>query len=158
MSDISKIALAITLALATAACGGGGEPVPFSMVAGELEGNAEAGGFALEGEEIGSPGPTLTVPVGAEVTITLTNQHGAFSDEMLPHDLMVVADKDAAQPDALFEAATGSVLPEASESEELPTNASVTFTPTDAGAYFYICSLPGHVSRGMWGRFVVEET
>jgi nitrite reductase (NO-forming) len=33
----------------------------------------------------------------------------------------------------------------------------VTFTPDKPGTYYYICSVPGHVERGMWGRFVVEE-
>jgi len=30
-------------------------------------------------------------------------------------------------------------------------------TPDTAGESFYICSIQGHVARGMYGSFVVEE-
>ena len=47
-------------------------------------------------------------------------------------------------------------MPEGSGSDDLPTSGSMTFTAREAGRYFYICSIPGHVGRGMYGEFVVE--
>jgi plastocyanin len=144
---VARVTLLMILAVATTRCRGEVEPVALPMIAGELRDDSDAGGFALEGEELTSPGPTLRVPAGAEVTITLHNQHGAFSGEEISHNIAIVADKDAV-PHPRF------------ESEIDPVNAgetgSVTFTAGEPGTYFYVCTLVGHVGRGMYGEFIVE--
>jgi hypothetical protein len=63
----------------------------FVLATGELrrEGFAELAGFALEGEEITSPGPTIRLQAGDEVTITLENVHGQFDEESISHDFVV---------------------------------------------------------------------
>jgi hypothetical protein len=93
------------------------------------------------------------VKVGEPVTITFDNVHGAFFGESIDHDFAIVADKDDFTflvPAALWGATTEVIYPD--DAPEV-----VTFTPDKPGTCFYICSVPGHVERGMWGRFVIEE-
>lgn len=146
-----------------AGCGGeasepSGSPTAqvLAIVSGETRADGEKGGYALEGEEISSnPGPTIRVKAGRPVEVSFDNVHGAFHGESIPHDFVVVADKDieAAAPlspgDALWGAQTKVLFPH--DPAEV-----ITFTPDKPGAYNYICSLYGHVDRGMWGRFIVE--
>jgi hypothetical protein len=35
---------------------------------------------------------------------------------------------------------------------------SVTFTPTQTGNFYYLCTFPGHVDLGMWGNVKVTST
>ena len=37
------------------------------------------------------------------------------------------------------------------------TNASVIFTPTEAGVYEFACTLPGHKEAGMVGKLIVTN-
>jgi FtsP/CotA-like multicopper oxidase with cupredoxin domain len=66
------------------------------LVTGELrrEAFAQLAGFALEGGEITSPGPTIRLQAGDEVTITLENEHGQLDEESISHDFVVVAEQD----------------------------------------------------------------
>lgn len=102
----------------------------------------EGRGYAVEGEEVTSPGPTLRLQAGKEVTITVEN------GDRFGHDFNIVAEKRSdAEP--LWGAATP--IFQAGKSKR------VTFTPDKAGEFFYVCSVPGHISiQGMWGRLVVE--
>jgi uncharacterized cupredoxin-like copper-binding protein len=34
-------------------------------------------------------------------------------------------------------------------------NSTLTFTPTQAGNYYYICQVVGHFAAGMWGTVTV---
>lgn len=34
---------------------------------------------------------------------------------------------------------------------------SVTFTPNQTGNFYYVCTVPGHISLGMWGKVVVTS-
>ncbi len=132
----------------------GGEPAEFVVIGGAVipaESPSKVAGYALEGEEITSPGTTITVRVGEPVTITFKNVH----DFPEPHDFTIVADMDTPaqlskhQVDPLWGA----------ETEWLPfgEEQTITFTPDTPGSYFYICTNSDHVSRGMWGSFIVEE-
>lgn len=87
------------------------------------------------------------------MTITFDNVHGVFYGESIDHDFAIVAGKDnfdPLSPDALWGARTKVIYP-----DDAPD--VVTFTPDKPGTYSYVCSVPGHVERGMWGRFIVEE-
>jgi heme/copper-type cytochrome/quinol oxidase subunit 2 len=35
---------------------------------------------------------------------------------------------------------------------------TVTFTPTQTGNFYYVCTFPGHIALGMWGKVVVSSS
>jgi plastocyanin len=37
------------------------------------------------------------------------------------------------------------------------SSASVTFTPDQTGNFYYVCTVPGHITLGMWGNVVVTS-
>lgn len=117
--------------------------VEFRIVGGEM-GNTF--GYGLEGQEISSPGPTLRVKVGDVVRITFTNMG------RMPHTLALTT---ALMYDApvVFGAAIGS----STQPVQPGVTASVTFTASSAGEYYYLCQVPGHPQLGMYGTFIVEE-
>ena len=103
-------------------------------------------GFGDAASSVSSPGPTLTLTSGDSVTVTLHNA-GTMS-----HNFAIVNAKSS----------TASVLWSAqvdSPSNGVPADqsASVTFTVGDAGNYYYICQVDGHVALGMWGNVVVQS-
>ena len=109
------------------------------------EGSPREGGYALEGEDVISPGPTIMARAGQRVTINFK-----VADEIVPepHDFVVVAEKDRLA-DPLWEAQTDKL--------RFGEEQTITFTPDTPGTYFYICSVSDHLGRGMWGSFIVEE-
>ncbi len=142
----------LVLGILAIACGdngdGNGEATALVVLGGVVipeEGPASEGGFAFEGEDVGSPGPTITVRAAEPVTITFK-----IADEIVPepHDFVIVAEK-ARTADPLWGAKT--------EQLRFGEQQSITFTPDTPGSFFYICSVSGHLSRGMWGSFIVEE-
>ena len=76
---------------------------------------------------------TVTVPVGAPVTISLQNKGTVIHDfnvEGLDQPFMVTADPGK--------------------------TASGTFTPTKAGTFKVVCTQPAHEQSGMVGQLVVQ--
>lgn len=178
MGPIRPIGLVLTIALMAAGCnaadGGGSatgtgpttrpEPSPsptpaLRTVSADEIANADLvlytggapqgfdnGGYGFGEEEVSSPGPTITVGAGEELTLVLFN----VSDEFfLEHDFTIVRKKEESAP-PLWGAQTEAIKPGEST--------LMSFTPQAPGTYFYICSLPGHMSgHGMWGRLVVEQ-
>ena len=151
----------LALLLILAACGDGlstGE-VELVVVAGVIldSGVARGGGFAVEGEDITSPGPTITVRKGETVTITFENAHFRPGGRPFgePHNFTVVADKDVRVGDMepLWGAHVGGFDDPNLESGE---RGSVTFTAEAAGSFYYVCAVSDHASE-MWGRFIVDE-
>ncbi len=151
------VALALLVAAIAAACGAS-EPTPTPaahvVIGGDVipeEGAPTEAGFALEGEDITSPGPTITVRAGEPVTITFKNVH----DFPEPHDFVIVAEMDnlALLSKPLVDPLWGA------ETEWLPfgEQQSITFTPDTPGSYFYVCTNSDHANIGMWGSFIVEE-
>lgn len=138
--------------LGGAGCGGDAGSAELSIVGGEVKDDSEVGGFAFEGDDVVSPGPTIRVRVAEPVTITFENVHGQyFGENIIPHNLVVTATKDErAKP--LWQAAIGET-----DHVDVGERGSVTFTPDAPGSYFYVCTVTGHIARGMWGRLVVEE-
>ena len=109
------------------------------------EGPPREGGYALEGEDVMSPGPTIVARAGQQVTITFK-----VADEIVlePHDFVIVAEQDKLA-DPLWGAQTDKL--------RFGEQQTITFTPDTPGTYFYICSVSDHLHRGMWGSFVAEE-
>ncbi len=117
-------------------------------------------GFAFEGEEATSPGPTITVYKGETVTITLKNE-AHYEDGRIDsnrHNILIVADKDinSSAMVPLWGAVVGG---NTNYDEDIKTgeSASVTFVPDEVGEFYYICNSVGHFTFGMWGRLVVLE-
>ena len=118
-------------------------PVMFTVI-GENTLGAVRSAFAFEGEDLDSPGPTITVRAGQPVTITLKN-----TGESLPadHNFVIVAEKSV-EADPLWGAETEQIGPGEQQ--------TITFSPDTPGSYFYICSVDTHMNHGMWGVFIVE--
>lgn len=136
MKRLVLLATLIVMVVALAACGGGGE-----------ENNAPAPvSFTVKGyDEFRYDPKDLTVPTGAQVTVTLENVG------VLEHSwILVTSDKDPAVvsiADALGGATTGRVAGGQSN--------TVTFTAPPAGTYQIVCEVPGHAVGGMVGAFTV---
>jgi nitrite reductase (NO-forming) len=114
--------------------------VQITLYAGETSSNFS---FGLSPDNLTSPGPTLRFTADDVVQITLVNVG------KMPHSFAVT---DASKQNAtvLFNARISPVSPGA--------NSSVIFAPYEAGEYYYVCQVPGHVSRGMWGIVIVEPS
>jgi rusticyanin len=128
----------------------GGSPVLLTVVA-SPPGNPDETFRAA-----GLVNPTLVVPHGAQVTLTLVN-----ADPDTAHGLVVTST-----------GAASSYLPMMTAPEVFsgaavwflgnPTSAgmhegSMTFTASTPGTYQYVCPVPGHAQKGMIGSFVVES-
>ncbi len=103
-------------------------------------------GFGNSSNSLTSPGPTLTFKVGDVVKVTFYNVG------QNPHAWAITTSK-ASSSQVLFSAEIGSgtnpIAPGSS--------GSVTFTVTQAGNFFYICTVPGHSDLGMWGNVIVTS-
>ena len=102
-------------------------------------------GFGNSASSIGSPGPSLTFTSGEVVTVTL---HNAGT---MAHNFAIVDTKNSAGT-VLWSAAVGST----NNPVAAGSSGSVTFTVGNAGDYFYICQVDGHVALGMWGNVKVN--
>ncbi len=122
-----------------------------TIIGGETRKDWETPGFGISGGEITSPGPPIRVKRGHRLTITFRNVHGTHSRERIAHNFVLVAEikvfPERAEP--LWGVKTDDIR--AGEST------TVTFTPETAGEFFYVCDIPGHPERGMYGSFLVEE-
>lgn len=102
-------------------------------------------GFALKGGVIVAPGPTIKVKAGEVVKITFVNVG------QIPHSFAIVREKRF-NADPAFNADIGSPA----RPIEPGRSSSVVFVADKPGTYFYICRVPGHIERGMFGVLVVE--
>jgi len=98
---------------------------------------------ALPGED--GHNPEIRVNSGDEVTVTATNMGKSF------HAFGIVANPEDFNS-VVMDSAIGS-MSSALKSNE---SASTTFTAGAPGAYYYICTIPGHALQGMQGSFIVE--
>ncbi len=104
-------------------------------------------GFGLRPDAITSPGPELRVKVGSLVKLTVVNVGQAV------HVLTVVRElKEDPNAAPVFSGAYAGT-----PRNPIPPGSSVTvyFVADKEGSYYYVCNVPGHVSLGMYGRFVV---
>lgn len=93
---------------------------------------ANAQQIALEGNEFAFSPSTFTVKAGRPVQVTFKNT-GKY-----PHNFVV------------------SDLNVQSKTIQSGQTDTVTFTPTSAGTFSYICSVPGHTDKGMKGVLTVQ--
>ncbi len=146
------------LGLVAVACGDLSAGEELVLVAGFPPADTTKTGFAVEGEDITSPGPTIRVRKGETVTITFENAN--FYEDGRPftegHNLTVVTDKDVSvlEMEPLWGAHVGGFDDENLRAGE---RGSVTFTAETAGEFYYVCAYSDHIEVGMWGRFIVEE-
>jgi sulfocyanin len=98
---------------------------------------------------------TITVPVGAQVTINFQND-----DPNMAHSIGIspAFDTAPAMVDAtpVFEGAISADPTSMTESTLPGESEVVTFTASEAGEYTMVCYIPGHAVSGMWVRFRVS--
>ena len=103
----------------------------------------------------GMTNPTVTVPAGAHVTITLIN-----ADDDMAHGLVITTPGAGSSVMPMMSAAPafgGAALwflgePTAAGMHE----GTLAFTAATAGTYQYLCPVPGHAQEGMTGTFTVR--
>ncbi|MEJ2541469.1 MAG: sulfocyanin-like copper-binding protein [Gemmatimonadota bacterium] len=98
---------------------------------------------------------TITVPVGANVTINFSNE-----DPNMAHSLGISPGFSTApamvEATPVFEGAI-SANPTSMTDATLPGETeTITFTASEAGEYSMVCYIPGHAVSGMWVHFVVS--
>lgn len=90
--------------------------------------------------------PTINANVGDEITFDVTNDGISF------HAFGVTKDTSGVTgiiPSSKIASVTDALKPNESDSS--------TFVPTEAGQYYYICTVPGHREQGMVGTIIVGE-
>jgi uncharacterized cupredoxin-like copper-binding protein len=97
-------------------------------------------GFGYTETSINSPGPTITFAEGDVVNVTFYNV-GATN-----HGWELVTARSGGTE--LFSAYIAPIAP--------GTHASVVFTVTQTGSFYYICPVAGHADLGMWGQVNVN--
>ncbi len=102
-------------------------------------------GFGNMSSMLTSPGPTFNVHLNDTVLVMFHNVG------QLPHAFGVV-DSLGSGYNILFGSAIASGI------SPIPSqgSANVTFVASQAGTFYYICTVPGHVALGMWGQFIVS--
>jgi uncharacterized cupredoxin-like copper-binding protein len=140
-------ALAVLVLLGTAVFAGvgtGSSPnVNVTLYAGEI--STSQLGFGNSSNAITSPGPPLTFKMGNTAKITVVNAG------QMPHNFAIV-NANASSAPVLFNAQIAS----AGNPLLIGQSGEVTFTVTQAGNFFYLCQVPGHLQLGMWGSVVVN--
>jgi plastocyanin len=104
-------------------------------------------GFGASASSIGSPGPEMVLTHGQTVTI---NFHNVGT---MAHNWALTTDKADGSTNLAF---SGAQIASGSSPVQPGDTQSVTFTVGNAGSYYYICQVDGHVSLGMWGPVTVQ--
>lgn len=128
--------------------GAAGKAAAFTVVAGQGAANA---GINFNGTSHGKL--IITVPLGAQVEITLTNKGD------LPHSLQII-------PYTTTQPATAAAKPVFPGAETLNPQTGINkgqtavakFTASKPGKYLFICGFPGHALLGMYGVFEVSAS
>ena len=94
------------------------------------------------------PGPAMTVPLGANVHVTLLVDPGASG----PHSWMLVPRGGTPSSAVVFPGANTTDPAVGTPPGESQT---ITFTASLSGSYTYICGVDSHYLDGMWGYFNV---
>lgn len=118
----------------------------FAIVAGE---GAANGGNNFNGVDKGRL--TITVPVGAQVKLTLTNEGD------LPHSLQIIPFTTALPATAVKQPAfPGAQTSQPDVGIMKGQTAVAQFTAAKPGKYLFICGFPGHALLGMYGTLEVS--
>jgi plastocyanin len=101
---------------------------------------ADSYGFGTSADNIlSNPGPTLQLQVGQTYTMTV---HNVAS---ISHSWEIVSTKAVGTP--MFGAGIN-----VNNYIQPGQSGSVTFTADQAGSFYYVCTVPGHINLGMWGN------
>ena len=144
-----RIFLALTLIIAigllSVSAGTVKAQTALTLYAGEK--SSSAYGFGNSASSIESnPGPTLNLVEGTTYTMTVYNVG------TMDHSWEISSSKSATTS-PLWGAAidtTNYISPGG--------QGSVTFTPTQTGNFYYVCTFAGHIELGMWGNVKVTST
>jgi plastocyanin len=118
-----------------------GSGTPLSIYVGEI--TTTAYGFGNSSSTLTSnPGPTITLTAGQIYTMT------AYNIGSMQHNWAIVNAKSTSA-NVQWGAVTAPINAGAS--------GEVTFRAGQAGSYFYICQVPGHVALGLWGTVIVTS-
>lgn len=99
--------------------------------------------------------PTLVIPRNAFVTVRVINTdpehpHGwELTTATPPYSLMPMMSGNTAFPGAFAMPLGGATA------QHWPVR-SVSFTAESGGMYYYLCPVPGHAQRGMFGKLIVR--
>ena len=116
-----------------------GSGTPITLYVGEI--NATAYGFGNSSSTLTSnPGPTFSLIAGQTYTITVYNVG------FMQHNWAIVNAKSTSA-NVQWDAVTAPI--------NAGSSGEVTFRAGQAGNYFYICQVPGHVALGLWGTVIV---
>ena len=117
---------------------------PLTLYAGEK--STSTYGFGSSSSDITSPGPTLNLVEGTTYTMTVNNVG------TMEHSWEISTSKSATTS-PLWNAGIDI-------STYIPSggSGSVTFTPTQTGNFYYVCTFPGHIALGMWGNVKVTSS
>ena len=103
-------------------------------------------GFGSSSSNIASPGPTLNLVEGTTYTMTVHNVGTMdHSWEISTSKSITTTPLWGAGIDITTYISPGG-------------QGSVTFTPTQTGNFYYLCTFPGHIELGMWGNVKVTST
>ena len=103
--------------------------------------------------------PTLHIPRGATVTMTLVNMD--YGQDM-PHGLVLTRRAPPYPYMGTGMMVGGSGIPplaaRTSDNLQNATYASGTlqFSATVPGTYYYVCQVPGHAQEGMYGKIIID--
>jgi uncharacterized cupredoxin-like copper-binding protein len=153
--------------LAISGCGTDESTAGITLVASETLAKADPAeelGYAFDGDDVTVDAPPITVQTGSEVTLTLENRAGQYSNVRGSHDFAVVPPLDNLYTDVdlYTDIATRKIEDKVLWNSRTPQiftddSATITFVPDAPGTYQYICTIPGHAKLGMSGTFVVEN-
>jgi len=117
-----------------------------TLYAGSVNSGSGTYGYGISASKITSPGPTLNLVEGTTYTITVDN---VATD--MTHSFEIVSTKAIGTP--LFGAGIdiNTFIPAGGSGQ-------VTFTPNQTGNFYYVCTVPAHISLGMWGNVKVSTT
>jgi rusticyanin len=99
--------------------------------------------------------PTIIVEKNAQITIQFVN----LDDDMY-HGIMITSNSPpyTFMQNMMFETTpfnNSIIRPIPSAKENKYPSSSTTFITDNAGIFYYICQVPGHASKGMYGKFIV---
>jgi len=128
--------------------GGAAASTAFTVVAAQTPANGELNfNGAVKGALV------ITVPAGADVQLTLTN------NGTLPHSLEVIPFTNQPPAQAVDSPAfAGAVTKNPLVGINKGQTAVMKFNAAKPGKYLLICGFPGHALLGMYGTFVVSPS
>ncbi len=110
----------------------------------------------------------ISAAVGQTIVLTLTND-GSLPKAAMAHNIVVL--KPGTDVAAFIAAASAApraasdYLPDGAQADQILVHTkllgpgeedTISFTPSAAGVYEYVCTFPGHTAAGMRGKIIVQ--